>query len=60
MKANQYIIFAILYICVNELVRGIMLNKKDFIRQTENAIKEYSDNNIEEQSLLNALANYDL
>ena len=37
-----------------------MLNKKDFIRQTENAIKEYSDNNIEEQSLLNALANYDL
>lgn len=37
-----------------------MLNKKDFIKQTEKAIEEYSETNIEEQSLLKALANYDL
>ncbi len=37
-----------------------MLNKKDFIKQTEKAIQEYSENNIEEQSLLKALSNYDL
>lgn len=37
-----------------------MLNKKDFIKQTEKAIEEYSESNIEEQSLLKALANYDL
>ncbi len=37
-----------------------MLNKKEFIKQTEDAIKDYSENNIEEQSLLRGLANFDL
>jgi nucleolar protein 56 len=37
-----------------------VFNKKDFIKQTEKAIQEYSENNIEEQSLLKALANFDL
>jgi len=36
------------------------LNKKDFIKQTEKAIEEYSKENINEQSLLKALANFDL
>lgn len=36
------------------------INKKDFIKQTEKAIEDYSKENINEQSLLKALANFDL
>ena len=38
----------------------MVLDKKKFVKQTEEAIREYSENNVEEQSLLRGLANYDL
>jgi len=38
----------------------MVLNKKDFIKQTEDALLEYSSINIDEQSLLKALSNFDL
>lgn len=41
-------------------MRDKMINKKDFVKQTENAIEDYSKENINEQSLLKALANFDL
>ncbi len=37
-----------------------MINKKDFILQTEKSIVNYSNENINEQSLIKALSNFDL
>jgi len=37
-----------------------VLDKSKFVKQTENAIKDYFSENVNEQSLLRALANFDL
>lgn len=37
-----------------------MFSKKEFIKQTESSVSEYFEKNIDELSLLRALANYDL